>query len=95
MLECDIVSPNVVEGRRAQLLQVVPVLHDKMPSASRLYQPAEILFQPMEAFPFNQIRLKFTHPDGSQRHFYVLHEPKPAEVRIVLTLVFRKITMYR
>ncbi len=95
MLECDIVSPNVVGGRRGQLLQVVPVLHDKMPSASRLYEPAEILFQPVEAFPFNQIRLKFTHPNGSQRHFYVLHAPRPAEVQIVLTLIFRKRTMYR
>ncbi len=80
MLECDIVSPNVVGGRRGHLLQVVPVLHDKMPSASRLYEPAEILFQPVEAFLFNQICLKFTHPDGRQRHFYVLHAPRPAEV---------------
>ncbi len=94
MLECDIVTPNIVGGRRANLLQVIPVLHRRKSGATRLYEPAELLFQPVDEIPFSQIRMRFTHPDGTQRHFHTF-ATAGQHAMIVLTLVFRKRSMYR
>lgn len=88
MLECDIVAHNIVAGRQAQLLQVVPVYHKRESGEERLYEPAELIFQPVEERPISQIRLRFAHPDGTRRKFLTYEfRTKPM---MLITLVFRK-----
>lgn len=85
MLQCDILTPNILSGQRAKLLQVVPIYHET--AAEKLYEPRELIFQPVEAMPFSQILFSFTHPNGEPKHF-VCRDNKNA--MIVITLIFRK-----
>ena len=90
MLECNMVTPNVIGGQRANMLMCVPILYERDGDQNRLYEPQELIFQPVEEIPFASLHLKFTRPDREPCRFIVLPEGGHRIKNIFVTLLFRK-----
>lgn len=86
MLQCNIIKPNIMCGRQAQLLQCVPVVGRRERGTSRMYEPRQLTFHPVMERPFDKIQLEFTNPDGTPRKF-INDNPEDG---VLLTLLFRQ-----
>ena len=86
MLQCSIISPNIMCGRRAELLQCVPVYAKKEFSTGRVYEPEVLTYHPVPDRPFGTINFEFVNPDATARSF-VCENP---EHGMLITLIFRR-----
>ena len=87
MLHCNIVTPNIVGETTGHLLQCVPVLHNITSSGERLYEPQQLIFQPVREMPFDSIKFAFREADGRVKNFTSRFVQHP----VLVSLVFRKI----
>ena len=87
MLHCSIVKPNIVGRKQARLLQSVPVMHDKPATSKRIYEPQQLVFQPVQDMPFDSIDFSFHEVDGRLKNMH----STLLQHAVVITLVFRKI----
>ncbi len=91
IVECSIVKPNIVASRRAQVLQLVPVVThrhgDIFGVTSTLVSPKQLVWQSVIERPFNTIGFRWTDIDGGNRVFRVENaEDNPMTV----VLIFRR-----
>lgn len=86
MLDCDLVKTNILAGDKSTILQAVPLKIGINEQSPRLYEPENLIYQPVQARPFNTIRFKFLEPDGRPKYL----ESYNPEESIIVTLVFRR-----
>jgi len=86
MLQCDIIDPNIMCGKQAQLLHCVPVLTNKPLEGQRLYESTQLAFHRVANYPINRIGLKFTNPDGTHRNF----KASNPDDCVIISLLFRR-----
>lgn len=86
MLTCDLVKTNVLAGSKALVLQAVPLKIGMETHSPRLYEPPNLIYQPVQSKPFNLVRFSFLEPDGREKELVADNE----EEGIIISLVFRK-----
>jgi hypothetical protein len=86
MLNCDILTSNVLSGNRSYLMHCIPVLDGHTHGQKRLYEPPELAFLPVREIPITNIKFEFCNPDLTARDF---QSSFPTD-SMVITLLFRK-----
>ncbi len=86
MLECDVIKPNMLAGRNANLLHCVPVLANKNAKDNKMYEPSLLAFHPVIDSPFNRLAFRFINPDGTLRTLSTANDKEC----ILMSLLFRK-----
>ncbi len=89
MLHCNLIKPNILGGRRAQVLQCIPLKIGQRFNDQRSYDPEQLVFHDVVDSPVVNVGFHFTDSTGRDRHFTT---PTRSATPLQLTLLFRRKT---
>lgn len=88
-LACNIVQQSVVGNGKMRLLHLVPLKFEQRVEDNRLYEPAELVYQPVEPVPFASIAFEFFDFRRGRRNF-LYEEEEEDRGEMIIKLAFRK-----
>ena len=88
LLESNVVENSMVADGRLNVLHCVPI-HDEQKNQDKknLYIPQKLFFRPVSSCPIENIKFRFTNPNGERREFRTRGIERG---HMIITLVFRK-----
>ena len=90
LLESNVVENSIVADGRLNVLHCVPVKEDDQnnrQNKKKLYIPEKLFFRPVTREPIENVRFRFTGPNGEDREFRTRGNE---EGQMIITLAFRR-----